>query len=88
MARRKKKTHLCLYENTWFRCLADRHIWETPTGRKFLECSWFIAAALRGESKGGCEHLAGNDCKAVKVRQLAFHIHYMKLKKQRLKKKV
>lgn len=84
MARRKKKQHLALYDDTWFRCLADRHAWEKPTGRQFRECSWFTPGELRGAAKGiGCGHLVGGDCKEKKVRQLAFHVYFVEYKKVR-----
>lgn len=80
-APRKKKTHLALYEDTWFKCLADRHAWEKPTGRRFSECSYFELAELKGSGVLGCGHLQGGDCKHLKVRQAAFHVYYMEQKR-------
>jgi len=86
-ATRKKKIHLALYEDTWFKCLADRNAWEKSTGRRFSECSYFALTELKGAGLLGCEYLMGGDCKHIKVRQAAFHVYFTEQKKLQARKK-
>jgi hypothetical protein len=80
----RKKKHLAIYDDTWFRCLADRNAWEKPTGRTWKDCGYYKPGEVKGRAKGiQCHHLAGGDCKAPKVRQAAFHIYFVEYKKAR-----